>query len=71
MENSFEFLEALRVADFHECAMRNENIDELGRLMRESHRSLDENYECSHANLNKLIEISDKCGIAARLTGAG
>lgn len=39
--------------------------------MRESHRSLQEKYECSHANLNKLVEISDQFGVGARLTGAG
>lgn len=39
--------------------------------MRESHRSLQEQYECSHSNLNKLVEISDNFGVGARLTGAG
>lgn len=65
------FVEALRVADFHEFATRNENIEKLGELMRESHRSLDEKYECSHEDLNRLIGISDQNGVSARLTGAG
>lgn len=51
--------------------MHNGSVKDLGILMRESHRSLDEKYECSHQNLNKLIEISDKFDVSARLTGAG
>lgn len=43
----------------------------LSQLMRQSHESLKTFYECSHPDLDKLIEISDECGIGARLTGAG
>lgn len=39
--------------------------------MRQSHFSLNTLYECSHESLDKLIEISDRSGVAARLTGAG
>lgn len=56
---------------FHEVATHNGSIEELGQLMRESHRSLNELYECSHENLNRLIDISDRFGVNARLTGAG
>jgi N-acetylgalactosamine kinase len=40
-------------------------------LMRASHRSLKQLYECSHPNLDRLVELSDKLGVGARLTGAG
>lgn len=39
--------------------------------MRQSHESLQYEYECSHERLNQLVEISDSLGIGARLTGAG
>lgn len=63
--------EALRVAQFREIAANNGNVEDLGKLMRESHRSLNELYECSHENLNRLVDISDRFGVSARLTGAG
>lgn len=63
--------EAIRVDQFHEVANQNGSIDKLGKLMRESHRSLNELYECSHENLNRLVDISDQFGVNARLTGAG
>ncbi|XP_030372530.1 N-acetylgalactosamine kinase [Scaptodrosophila lebanonensis] len=43
----------------------------LGQLMRESHHSLRELYECSHPDVERLIDISAKCGVSARITGAG
>ncbi|XP_073837456.1 N-acetylgalactosamine kinase [Musca autumnalis] len=43
----------------------------LSQLMRQSHESLKSLYECSHLNLDKLVELSDQMGIGARLTGAG
>lgn len=46
-------------------------ISKLSQLMRQSHESLKTLYECSHPALDKLVEISDECGIGARLTGAG
>ena len=39
--------------------------------MRKSHLSLKTLYECSHPNLDTLVEISDDYGVGARLTGAG
>ena len=39
--------------------------------MRASHKSLDEQFECSHPNLNEMVNISDGLGIGSRLTGAG
>lgn len=69
--SSVAFLEAIRVARFHELATKGDSVDELGRLMRASHLSLDLLYECSHENLNRLVDISDRFGVNARLTGAG
>lgn len=66
-----QFSEAIRVSRFHEVASQNGSVDDLGQLMRESHKSLDELYECSHENLNRLVDISDRFGVNARLTGAG
>lgn len=57
--------------EFRQAAVCSKSILDLSKLMRESHRSLHEQYECSHVNLNKLIEISDQFGVGARLTGAG
>lgn len=39
--------------------------------MNGSHQSLDELYECSHENLNALVEIGKVCSVGIRLTGAG
>lgn len=63
--------EAIRVNQFRKVAVESGHIDELATLMRESHRSLNDQYECSHENLNKLINISDELSVGARLTGAG
>ncbi|XP_031618440.1 N-acetylgalactosamine kinase [Contarinia nasturtii] len=63
--------ESIRVTRFREVATKSNNIEELGKLMRESHLSLNELYECSHENLNRLVDISDRFNISARLTGAG
>lgn len=46
-------------------------LDILGNLMSESHYSLKKLYECSHENLDKLVEISKDMNIHCRLTGAG
>lgn len=57
--------------EFRQAAVCSKSISDLSKLMRESHRSLQEQYECSHVNLNELIKISDQFGVGARLTGAG
>lgn len=63
--------ESIRVVEFRQAAVCTKSVSDLSKLMRESHRSLLEKYECSHANLDKLVEISDQFGVGARLTGAG
>lgn len=68
-------LEALRVYKFHEKCNNKENeeivLSELGRLMTESHQSLRDYYECSHPQLDRLVELSLSKALGARLTGAG
>ncbi|XP_004932407.1 N-acetylgalactosamine kinase [Bombyx mori] len=46
-------------------------IENLGVLMLESHESLKTHYECSHDNLDRLVDLSRKMNVYARLTGAG
>lgn len=62
--------ESLRVYKFR-VAANNGDIKEMSELMRQSHSSLNNLYECSHNNLNRLVKISDDMNIGARLTGAG
>lgn len=66
-------LEAARVEQFKDlCKSTVEGaIEHLGNLMRESHESLQKNYECSHDELDRIVKLSDKFGVRARLTGAG
>lgn len=63
--------ESIRVRKFCDLCRSNGSISELSKLMRRSHFSLDTNYECSHPKLNQLVQISNKFGVGARLTGAG
>lgn len=63
--------ESIRVARFREIANNNGTILDLGELMRQSHASLQTQYECSHSRLNQLVAISDELNVNARLTGAG
>ncbi|XP_063357761.1 N-acetylgalactosamine kinase [Cydia amplana] len=50
---------------------QNETLAILGKLMLKSHESLKNLYECSHTNLDRIVEISRKLGVHSRLTGAG
>ncbi|XP_017777098.1 PREDICTED: N-acetylgalactosamine kinase-like [Nicrophorus vespilloides] len=70
------FEEALRVQKFYEECIRASGSAEgslvaLGRLMAESHASLRDNYECSHPQMDRLVELSEGLSFGARLTGAG
>lgn len=53
-------------------AMRFDDLEEFGRIMSESHRSLRDDFEVSCAALDELTETAVAAGAAgARLTGAG
>lgn len=52
-------------------ANKHETLETLGKLMSASHESLKNLYECSHPNLDHLVDLSKKMGIHSRLTGAG
>ncbi len=53
-------------------SLENGNAPEFGRLMNESHRSCDFNYDISTPELNALVSIMREAGaVGARLTGAG
>lgn len=69
--------ESGRVAKFRkiceQLAQRtnDKDVEQLGQLMRQSHQSLRELYECSHPDVERLIKISNKLDVSARVTGAG
>lgn len=67
------FEEADRVEKFSiGSCVDGADVTSLGRAMYNSHRSLREKYDCSHPELDKIVEIALSAGAAgARLTGAG
>jgi len=55
-----------------EAAMAAGNLEAFGRLLDASHQSLRDDYEVSHPELDRLVELAREAGAAgARLTGAG
>ncbi|HXL53793.1 MAG TPA: galactokinase [Gemmatimonadales bacterium] len=55
-----------------EAAMAAGNLEAFGQLLDSSHQSLRDDYEVSHAELDRLVELAREAGAAgARLTGAG
>jgi len=54
-------------------ALEREDLGSFGQLMRESHRSLRDDYEVSCEELDLMVEIANKAGgvYGARLTGGG
>ena len=70
----FSLPEAHRVEMFHAICSKpadKNSLPTLGRLMTESHESLRDFYECSHPQLDELVELSRDLTFGARLTGAG
>ncbi|KAF3426417.1 hypothetical protein E2986_00442 [Frieseomelitta varia] len=71
------YQEAARVVKFcrisEETAItEDEKLRQLGNLMSNSHISLSKLYECSHPNVDWLVDKAMACGaLGARLTGAG
>lgn len=64
------FEEAERVDKFHAACLAG-SLESMGTLMKASHKSLRETYECSHPFLDLLVQISEPVSYGARLTGAG
>lgn len=54
-------------------ALRSGDLDDFGRLMRESHQSMRDDYEISVSELDLLVEIASDCdGVyGSRMTGGG
>jgi len=54
-------------------SLKKKDLQYMGQLMYESHRSLREDYEVSCAELDALVEIAQKCKftLGARMMGAG
>lgn len=71
--NKTSIAEASRVWKFRsvcEDGLAN-SLQKLGDLMTQSHESLQKLYECSHPELDKLVQLSSGVALGARLTGAG
>ncbi|CAK1544431.1 unnamed protein product [Leptosia nina] len=49
----------------------DDTVSTLGKLMTKSHESLRDMFECSHKNLDYLVDVSRNMDIHCRLTGAG
>ena len=63
---------------FRDCCLNNAEktadqvADDLGALMNASHDSCQHIYECSHPQLDRLVNVCREAGaLGSRLTGAG
>lgn len=72
------FLESIRVEHFCKIARaidddedEEDAVEQMSELLSKSHASLKTLYECSHKNLDELVNIAKSFGVGARLTGAG
>ncbi|XP_022199629.2 N-acetylgalactosamine kinase [Nilaparvata lugens] len=66
------YSEAERVFTWKKYCEDGESIEKFGELMNASHDSLQNLYECSHPELDRLVAICRENGAyGARLTGAG
>jgi len=71
---SHVYSEAHRVYQFRDICKNptNEQMEQLGTLMNESHLSCSRDYECSCPELDELTAICGRAGaLGSRLTGAG
>lgn len=76
--NNTFFLESIRVEHFCKIAKaidddedEEDAVEQMSELLSKSHASLKTLYECSHKNLDELVNIAKSFGVGARLTGAG
>ncbi|XP_012942625.2 N-acetylgalactosamine kinase [Aplysia californica] len=68
------YSEAKRVLRFKVvCDEQPEDaLEQLGQLMNESHASCRDMYECSHPELDKVVDVCRQAGaVGSRMTGAG
>ncbi|KAL1517013.1 hypothetical protein ABEB36_000834 [Hypothenemus hampei] len=69
------FNEAKRVQEFHKTCQEDFSGESalitLGKLMSESHDSLKNLYECSHQQLDRIVDLAKRYTLGTRLTGAG
>lgn len=69
------FTESERVYAFRDIALKEEypgQLEDLGKLMNESHASCRDLYDCSSAELEILTKMCREAGAyGSRLTGAG
>ncbi|XP_030751450.1 N-acetylgalactosamine kinase [Sitophilus oryzae] len=67
--------EARRVEKFHKACKTSaggeDSLVTLGNLMSQSHQSLKDLYECSHPQLDRIVELARGVTLGTRLTGAG
>ena len=56
------FSEAQRVYDFEAACQEDKGLEKLGQLMFASHDSCRDQYECSHPQLDRLVELSRQLG---------
>ena len=70
------FTEALRVLLFREVCLRASSsssaseLEELGKLMNESHESCSRAFDCSCSELDELVQLARDAGAyGSRLTG--
>ena len=60
-----------RVFKAKECLLNN-NINQFGKLMIESHNSYSKDFEASTYDVDEIVKKSIECGaLGARLTGGG
>ncbi len=53
-------------------SIKKGDIDSLGALLYQAHEGMKHDYEVTHPNVDRLVEIAHSCGVkGARVTGAG
>ncbi|XP_064552411.1 N-acetylgalactosamine kinase [Drosophila montana] len=71
IQESGRVVEFRKICEQLQRRASKQDLEQLGKLMQQSHQSLRELYECSHPDLERLVALSVKQGVSARVTGAG